>query len=272
MTSSPLFIIEAESMVIFWPMLQFGCFSACASVACSMSARRPGAERAAGCGDDHAHQFLAIAGGKRLKQRVMFGIRRQDAGACFRRALHEEIAGADQAFLVGQRHRRAAIDGGQCRLQPGRAAHRRHHPVGGTRGGLDDSAFAGAAFGACAGQRGLQFAKARGIGDRRESRAEFLGEFGQRLDIGIRGQRLDLSSGRARRAANPWCCRRWNRWRPAPSRCARLPAGALLLRNGTALIISPNHKTAADAIGAAPQKPEKCRHDDGCDKSIQAIH
>ena len=29
MTSSPLFIIEAESMVIFWPMLQFGCFSAC---------------------------------------------------------------------------------------------------------------------------------------------------------------------------------------------------------------------------------------------------
>ena len=38
MTSSPLFIIEAESIVIFWPMLQFGCFSACASVACSMSA------------------------------------------------------------------------------------------------------------------------------------------------------------------------------------------------------------------------------------------
>jgi len=49
-------------------------------------------------------------------------------------------------------------------------------------------------------------------------------------------------------------------------------SGALLLRNGTALIISPNHKTAADAIGAAPQKPEKCRHNDGCDKTIQAIH
>ena len=38
MTSRPLFIIEAESMVIFCPMLQFGCFSACASVACSMLA------------------------------------------------------------------------------------------------------------------------------------------------------------------------------------------------------------------------------------------
>ena len=48
-------------------------------------------------------------------------------------------------------------------------------------------------------------------------------------------------------------------------------AAALLLRNGTALIISPNHKTAADAIGATPQKPEKSRHGDGCDKSIQPI-
>src|SRR5258707_3485818 len=47
---------------------------------------------------------------------------------------------------------------------------------------------------------------------------------------------------------------------------------ALLLRNGTALIVSPNHKTAADAIGAATQEPEKCRQDDGCDKPIQPVH
>src|SRR6476620_464626 len=46
---------------------------------------------------------------------------------------------------------------------------------------------------------------------------------------------------------------------------------ALLLRNGTALIISPNHKTAADAIGATPQEPKKSSHSDGCDKSIQPI-
>src|SRR6202790_1227353 len=38
-------------------------------------------------------------------------------------------------------------------------------------------------------------------------------------------------------------------------------AGDLLLRNGTALIFSPNHKTAADAIHAAPQRPEnRCQH------------
>ena len=178
-------------MVIFWPMLQFGCLSACASVACSMSPGGPGAERSARGGDDHAHQFLAIAGRKRLKQCVVFGIRRQDAGAGFRRALHEEIAGTNQAFLVGERDRRAAVDRSQCRLQSGRTAHRRHHPVGGTRGGLDDGAFAGAAFDAGAGQRVLQFAEPRRVGDRSESRAEFLGELGQRFDIGIRGQRLD---------------------------------------------------------------------------------
>ena len=122
----------------------------------------------------------------------MFGIRRQNAGPCFRSALHEEIAGTNQAFLVGERNRRAAVDRGQRGLQPGRTAHRRHHPVGGTRRGLDDGAFAGAAFDARAGQGVLQFAKARRVGDSSESRAEFLREFGQRFDIGIRGQRLYL--------------------------------------------------------------------------------
>src|SRR2546427_13259490 len=48
-------------------------------------------------------------------------------------------------------------------------------------------------------------------------------------------------------------------------------SGALLLRNGTALIVSPNHKTAADAIGATPQEAKKSRPRDGRDKSIQPI-
>src|SRR3954452_23493943 len=48
-------------------------------------------------------------------------------------------------------------------------------------------------------------------------------------------------------------------------------AAALLLRNGTALIFSPNHKTAADAIGAAAQEPNNRRHGDGGHKSIQTV-
>src|SRR5258708_16033373 len=46
---------------------------------------------------------------------------------------------------------------------------------------------------------------------------------------------------------------------------------ALLLRKGTALMSSPNHKTAADAIHAAPQNAEYRRHDDRCDKAVEPI-
>ena len=96
-----------------------------------------------------------------------------------------------------------------------------------------------------------------GIGDRREARAEFLGELRQPVDIGVRGQRLDLIALAARPAANPSCCRRSSRWRRARSRCARRIAAALLLRKGTALMFSPNHKTAADAIQRRPAETPK---------------
>src|SRR4030081_3083941 len=53
---------------------------------------------------------------------------------------------------------------------------------------------------------------------------------------------------------------------------ARTPdAAALLLRNGTGLIFSPNHKPAADAIRASPQKPENRRQDDGGHESVEAV-
>ena len=142
----------------------------------------------------------------------------------------------------------------------------------GRRRGLDDGALAGAAFDAGARERALQFAEPRRVGDGRELRAEFLGELGQRLDIGIRGQRLDrIAVARAAQQIHGAVADRTGGAQHRDGADGAPPA-ALLLRNGTALIISPNHKTAADAIGATPQKTEKGRHDDGCDKSIQAIH
>src|ERR1700737_3015458 len=48
-------------------------------------------------------------------------------------------------------------------------------------------------------------------------------------------------------------------------------ATALLLRNGTALMFSPNHKSAADAIHAVSQKPENRSHDDGGDEPVETI-
>ena len=46
---------------------------------------------------------------------------------------------------------------------------------------------------------------------------------------------------------------------------------ALLLRNGTALMLSPNHKTAAGAIHAAPHNAQNRGQDNGGDKPVKAI-
>ncbi len=151
----------------------------------------PGTERAAGRGDDDPNQLFAISGTQGLKQRVVFGISRQDAGSGLRRTLHEEVAGTYQTFLVGQGHRRAAIDGGQRGLQTCRAADCGHHPIGRPGGGFDHGTFAGTALRAGARERVLQFGQSRGVGDSDIAGPEFPGEFGKALHIGMRRQRLD---------------------------------------------------------------------------------
>ena len=191
MTSSPLFIIDAEIDGDLLPHAPVRMFQRLCQRRLFDIGRGPGAERAAGSGDDDADQFLAVSRAQRLKQRIVFAIGGQDAGPRLRRALHEEIAGANQAFLVGERDGRAAIHRRERGLQAGRAADGRHHPVRRPRRRLDHRAFAGAAFGAGAGQRVFQLGQTRGIGDGNKSRAEFLRELRQRLHVGIRGQRLD---------------------------------------------------------------------------------
>ena len=152
----------------------------------------PGPERSAGCGDDDANQFLAIAGTERLKQRIMFGIGGQDAGAGLGRALHEKITGANQAFLVRQRDGGAAIDRGQSRFQPGGAADGGHDPIRRPGGRFDDRALACPALGSGPGQGVLQIFQQIGVGNGGEAGVEFLRQLGQCGDVGIGGQRLDL--------------------------------------------------------------------------------
>jgi hypothetical protein len=48
-------------------------------------------------------------------------------------------------------------------------------------------------------------------------------------------------------------------------------AAGLLLRYGTGLIASPNHKTATDAIDAIPQKSNNGSQNDGRDKSVKPV-
>src|SRR3954467_13710932 len=135
MTSRPLFIIEAESMVIFCPMLQLGCLSACASVACSISDTaqvRNGPPEAvmmtrtssSRLPDDSAWNRALCSESAGREAGAGRGGRGQEAGAGLGGALHEEIAGTNETFLVGEGHGRTAVDGGQRRLQAGSTGHR----------------------------------------------------------------------------------------------------------------------------------------------------
>src|SRR6202051_2593359 len=68
----------------------------------------------------------------------------------------------------------------------------RRAPTRRPRRGQHHSSFAGTESDAGAGERVFQLGKARGIGDRGKSSAEFPGQFRQPLHVGMRGQRLDL--------------------------------------------------------------------------------
>src|ERR1700759_1930707 len=48
------------------------------------------------------------------------------------------------------------------------------------------------------------------------------------------------------------------------------PAG-LLLRNGTEFIVSPNHKTAANAIGTVPHKSQYGRQHEHGDQAVEPV-
>src|SRR5581483_11934063 len=50
------------------------------------------------------------------------------------------------------------------------------------------------------------------------------------------------------------------------------PAAALLLRRGTALIVSPNHKSGSGATRAAAQNSENRRQHDRRDIAVEAVH
>src|SRR3569832_777067 len=49
-------------------------------------------------------------------------------------------------------------------------------------------------------------------------------------------------------------------------------AAALLFRKGTALIVSPNHKTACGAMHTMAEEAENPGHQDGGDEAVEAGH
>jgi hypothetical protein len=136
--------------------------------------------------------IFATAGSESLEDGVVLRIDRQHRRARRGGAPHEQPAGTDQAFLVGERYRCAAFGGGECRLQTRRAGDRRHHPVGRTLGRLDNGVGSAARLDPGSGQRGFELAICIGIGNGREAGAKFARELGQRSGVAVRRHRLDV--------------------------------------------------------------------------------
>src|ERR1700753_3830403 len=97
-TSRPLFISVAESIVILPPIAQVGCASACSIVTSrSSSITRPRngpARRGHQQPLDRPHRLP----GEQLMDRRMLGVDRDDRGAGRLRQLRDELAADDQRF------------------------------------------------------------------------------------------------------------------------------------------------------------------------------
>ena len=85
MTSSPLFIIVAESMVIFGPIFQVGCASASSTVI-APNVSRSRCRRVRPMPSGRCRAPLRAAAPQRLVDRAVLGVDREDLGAALRAA------------------------------------------------------------------------------------------------------------------------------------------------------------------------------------------
>ena len=81
-SSSPLFIMVAESTEILRPMLQFGCAQACSGDTSRMRSTVPGAKRAARCGEQDATHAGALQRGRRRSRAPAAGTGRRRCARC----------------------------------------------------------------------------------------------------------------------------------------------------------------------------------------------
>ncbi len=101
------------------------------------------------------------------------------------------MAGADEAFLVGERDGAAFGERGIGRLDAGRAGNGADDDVGRAERRLDNRLCAGRGLDAAARQRGLELAIELFVTDGGEARADADREFGQGRDVAAARHRLD---------------------------------------------------------------------------------
>ena len=120
-TSSPLFASVAESIVIFAPMFQVGCASASVGRDVGELVARAAAERAAARGEDDR---LRLAGERALEERRVLAVDRDQRSSAALARGERELARRNEALLVGERERHAALERPHRPGQPGEAERR----------------------------------------------------------------------------------------------------------------------------------------------------
>ena len=159
----------------------------------------PGQERPAGCRQHDPRHPLRLVEIEHLEDRVMLGIDREQGRAAAPHLGQDEIAGADQAFLVGQRDDRPLPDCAQRGLQTGGADNASHHPVDRPGRRFGDRLRARRRLDARSGKPVFQRRVQGRVGDRGQLRAGFARLPDQPCDVTVSGQRLDRKAIRLAR-------------------------------------------------------------------------
>ena len=142
-TSRPLFISVAESIVILPPIVHVGCLSASSTVT-SCEVALAAAERAAGGGDDQLLDHAGRLAGEQVVHRGVLGVDRDQLGAGGLGQRGHELAADDERLLVGQRDVDALGERDDRRAEAGGADDRVEHEVGAGLGDeLDEPLGAG---------------------------------------------------------------------------------------------------------------------------------
>ena len=137
-TSRPLFIRVAESIVILGPMRQVGWASASSRVTCAKLSRGPVAERPARRGEDQPLHVLRPAAVEALVQRAVLAVDRQQPRARFLRARQHQLARRRRASPCWQA-RRPCRPRARGRSAPGPRRPPRRRPPSKPRGGSTTS-------------------------------------------------------------------------------------------------------------------------------------
>ena len=129
MTSRPLFISVAESIVILRPICHVGCCSACSGVTRSSCVAREVAKRSARRGENQPPDLAPVTAVQALVDGVVLAVDRENRHAAAARGLRHQRARHDQHFLVGERDRLARFDRREHGLEASGPGRRADHDV-----------------------------------------------------------------------------------------------------------------------------------------------